>query len=166
MRLQRTPAAVRLLAGFLLMPAIAGCAGQSPAGPGDQGAGGDASSNPSNPFGMMSTRPFGASDTTLVRDLGMRCYRPRPVLLQLGTGSADAASFDGLELILTVKNTTYPDSASTAPADPELYRRKIAEVIAAYGPAIIAIENEEDLPKFWAGSPEEYGAMLGRMSPI
>jgi hypothetical protein len=116
--------------------------------------------NPANPFGIMSTRTFGASNMSTVRELGTRWYRPRPVLLKLGTTSEDAAAFSDFQLILTVKNTTYPDSASTPPADLNAYRAAIARVIDTYRPAILVIENEEDLPKYWAGTPQEYGVML------
>lgn len=121
-----------------------------------------------NPFGVMpaiagAQAPQGMA---LAAELGVRLYRPHDISLEswnVMDPGLEAPRAGDLGLVLTVRNmgTSWPSlSPSSAPADLQSYRQKLGEVLDSFSPEILFVENEEDLPASWSGTPEQYGMLL------
>ncbi len=109
-----------------------------------------------NPYGVMLW-PRPGEDTALLlaraRGLGVAWYRPPTVYLGRWTGAETCAACrafagSGLRLAITVR--TGGEEGGTRPSgrppDLDAYRRRIDEVLAAWAPSLIVVENEEDDP--------------------
>ena len=66
----------------------------------------------------------------------------------------------GLDLVLTIFNSPRAHVPSAPADDLDAYADRIASVIDAVQPKVVAIENEQQNPRFFAGSPDQYGEML------
>ncbi|MDR3436068.1 hypothetical protein [Telmatospirillum sp.] len=113
-----------------------------------------------NPFGIMLW-PGSQDDLSLLaaraRGLGVAWFRPPAVFLdrwKTGSSCAPCASpaRAGLKVALTVRNggrDYAPRRPSTAPGDPEGYKRTLASVLDVWKPDILVVENEENNPQFY-----------------
>ncbi len=118
----------------------------------------------SNPFGVVIPSPtLSPNDQVAIAEkLGVSYFRPHAVFLASGTSSDDAADFikAGFRIVLTVRNGTTLRTPSTPPSSIDDYKKKIGQVIDCYHPALLVIENEENIPSHWSGGPDAYGQML------
>lgn len=119
-----------------------------------------------NPFGVYFN-PIEFDTETRVRlaqELGVRFFRSYPVLLPTWDGECfedcEPAFDAGMQYVLNLRNSQH----RTLPADPitdfEAYQEEVAEIIRVFKPALIVVEAEEDLSKFFAGTPDQYLAEL------
>lgn len=124
---------------------------------------------PANPFGVM----VGGSGLTLksrievAHRLGVAYVRPWDLTLSEWGGfhkDLEAFQAEGFGIVITIRNTGDRGGPDTSPSKPPLdlanYARRLAEVLDKYKPALIAIEDEESSPAHFAGTPEQYAAML------
>jgi hypothetical protein len=114
------------------------------------------------PFGLLINQGYPVSEQiALAEQLGARFIRPSTALLlkdpSLTCPGCDEYRAAGLKLVLTVRNSTSPQTPSTPPTDLVAYRRLIGEVLHRYRPALLVVENEEDLDNYYSGTPEDYG---------
>lgn len=114
-----------------------------------------------NPFGLM----LGAPGMTLgqriflVKHLGAVYFRPNTLRVASSSGTCEeceAAQQAGLKLILTVSNSGGPGEPSRPPTDLTAYRLTLETIVDRYRPEVLVVENEENSPLFYLGSPEEY----------
>jgi hypothetical protein len=117
------------------------------------------------PFGLLINIGYPVTQQiAIAKQLGVRYIRPSTALLlkdpSLSCPGCDAYRAAGLKLILTVRNSTSPSTPSTPPTDLAAYRHLIGVVIERYRPALLVVENEEDLTNYYSGTPEEYGHEL------
>ncbi len=97
----------------------------------------------------------------MAKELGAVYFRPSSIFLEQWPApceECDLAQSAGLKLVLTVRNTG--PSATTPPRDLKDYRRKLAEVLDKYRPALLVIENEENSSLFYRGTPSDYRSQL------
>lgn len=122
-----------------------------------------------NPYGVM----VGGSGLTLksrievARKLGVAFVRPWDLTLSEWGGfhkDLEAFQAEGFGIAITIRNTGDRGGPDTSPSKPPLdlanYARRLGEVLDKYKPALIAIEDEEASPAHFAGTPEQYVAML------
>lgn len=122
-----------------------------------------------NPYGVM----VGGSGLTLksrievARKLGVAYVRPWDLTLSEWGGfhkDLEAFQAEGFGIVITIRNTGDRGGPDTSPSKPPLdlanYQRRLGEVLDKYRPALIAIEDEESSPARFAGTPEQYAAML------
>jgi hypothetical protein len=117
------------------------------------------------PFGLLINQAYPiAQQIAIARRLGVRYMRPSTALLlkdpSLACPGCDEYRGAGMKLVLTVRNSTAPSVPSTPPTDLAAYRRLIGEILHRYRPALLVVENEEDLDNYYSGTPEEYGREL------
>ena len=103
----------------------------------------------------------------LAKALGAAYFRPWYVNVEAWSGACYDVACDlgpnaGLKLILTARNNVgeAPPFATTPPKDGAAYRRNLSEILTRYHPEVLVVENEEDAAQYWAGTPEQYGALL------
>lgn len=96
-----------------------------------------------------------------VRELGATHFRPPEVMvdqwLAAGGGQRAAAGRlrqSGLKLILTVRNNGHNARGreripTSPPKDLKRYQEAIAEILDAYRPKVLVVENEENAPPFY-----------------
>lgn len=159
----KSVAALGLVSAFLLALALSGfgCSSSGPREGGKLRPG-------SNPLGVMAggeglTTPQCVS---LAGELGVPFYRPRDIGIDTWKGESqemETLRSAGLKLVVTVRNkgpAGSPPAPSAPPADLEKYRQTLGEVLDRYPPELLAVENKEDLPGNWSGTPEQYGVEL------
>ena len=122
-----------------------------------------------NPFGLLLGAD-GIDDqyrVELAKALGVSYFRPWYVNVEAWNGACYDLACDlgpnaGLRLILTARNNVgaAPPFATTPPQDGAAYRRNLSEILTRYRPEVLVVENEEDSAQYWAGTPEQYGALL------
>jgi hypothetical protein len=98
------------------------------------------------------------------RELGAAYFRPgTAVKVESWDGhcpQCEAAQQLGLQLILTVRNNGGPDDPTTPPTDLAVYRATLGQILDAYPPEVLVVENEENNSLFYIGAPEIYGLQL------
>jgi hypothetical protein len=113
---------------------------------------------------MLNTRLFGIEErVALAADLGVEYLRSSAVFVDSwdgGCGECKAVRQAGLRFVLTIRNSAHVREAASPPGDPEAYGEAVREILGAYRPALVVIENEENTRNFYLGSAEEYGAQL------
>jgi acetyl esterase/lipase len=122
-----------------------------------------------NPIGLL----LGADDIDdayrikLIQALGAAYFRPWYVTVEGWDGTCydlgcELGPAAGLKLILTIRNNVgqAPPFATTPTQDGVAYRSNVADIVARTRPEVLVVENEEDSPQFWAGTPEQYAAQL------
>lgn len=127
-----------------------------------------------NPFGVMLW-PSRSEDLTLLtaraNGLGVGWFRPPAQFIDRWRAgpcpSCDAVHRSGLAVALTVRNggrDQPPHQPSTPPADLARYEQTLASILDAWKPAIVVVENEENLPTLYqAGdTPAATAAAYGR----
>ncbi|HTP07793.1 MAG TPA: alpha/beta hydrolase fold domain-containing protein [Anaerolineae bacterium] len=122
-----------------------------------------------NPFGLLLGAD-GIDDqyrVELAKALGVIYFRPWYVNVETWNGACYDLACDlgpnaGLKLILTARNNVNeaPPFATTPPKDGAAYRRNLSEILTRYKPEVLVVENEEDSAQYWAGTSEQYGALL------
>ncbi len=123
------------------------------------------SAAPSNP--VLRPHPFGVMVSGSSADekarrailLGSRYIRPTSIFTGRWHGhdeECDAARAAGLQLILTVRNSSGPRQPSNPPTDLSDYKRIIGEILDKYHPALLVVENEENSVLFYNGTPKDY----------
>ena len=123
-----------------------------------------------NPFGVMLF-PNPGEDFSLVlaraRGLGVAWFRPPTVALGLVDPASPCRSCavylrSGLKLAVTVRNTDDPtlSAPSRPPANPASFAARIQSVLAAWRPALLVVESDENAPAFYQGNAEAYLAEL------
>ena len=124
-----------------------------------------------NPFGLMLW-PAGGTDLSMLAaravGVGVGWYRPPAVFVdrwQTGQRCAvcTALAASGLHLALTVRTDGRDGplhKPSAPPGDSDAYRRTLRDIIATWRPAVVVIEHEENLPRFYSGSPATYARQL------
>jgi len=169
-----------LLVLLLVLVPVAAILGYLLAGPGDERAGappspevtgpppkpGGEEVSGENPFGIF-LNPIEFDTQTRVRlaaELGARYFRSYPVLLQTWDGECfeecDAVHDAGLEYVLTIRNSPQIEVPASPVTSVGTYQEDVARIIDVFRPAVIAVENEEDVPAFFSGSSEQYLAAL------
>lgn len=124
------------------------------------------SAHADNPFGvMLFPNPGEDFDLALARarGLGVGWFRPPTIALQSGSlGQPAVFVRSGLKLAITLRNSSDPSprAASHPPSDMTAYRKSVAAIIAAWRPSLLVVENEENAPAFFDGSPDAYIAEL------
>ncbi len=128
-----------------------------------------AAASGSNPFGLLLGAD-GIDDqyrVELAKALGVAYFRPWYVNIESWNGACYDLACDlgpnaGLKLILTARSNVAEvlPFATTPPKDGAAYRRNLSEVLTRYKPEVLVVENEEDSAQYWAGTPEQYGALL------
>lgn len=118
-----------------------------------------------NPFGVQLDNQDLPVDVRIAvaRSLGATYIRPAAYLTAVPDGGcADCGPIAeaGLSNVLTVANRTGVALPATFPADLAAYRDAVRTAITAYRPALLVVENEENAPKFYAGTPEQYAEQL------
>lgn len=117
-----------------------------------------------NPFGLMlpSQLVRSSQGMAIAKELGVVYFRPAAIFLDEWNGSCpecDIGRDAGLQLVLTVRNNGRRQ-ASSPPDDLAAYRRVLGQVLDAYRPAVLVVENEENSALFYTGTPEDYAAEL------
>jgi acetyl esterase/lipase len=126
-------------------------------------------STAANPFGLLLGAE-GIDDqyrVELAKALGAAYFRPWYVNLAVWNGACYDLACDlgpnaGLKLILTARANVgeAPPFATAPPPDGAAYRRILSDVLTRYRPEVLVVENEEDSAQYWAGTPDQYGALL------
>ncbi len=122
-----------------------------------------------NPFGLLLGAD-GIDDqyrVELAKALGASYFRPWYVNVETWNGACYDLACDlgpnaGLKLILTARSNVGAAApfATTPPQDGAAYRRNLSEILTLYRPEVLVVENEEDSPQYWNGTPEQYSALL------
>jgi hypothetical protein len=119
-----------------------------------------------NPFGVFfNPRQFDPETRVgLAAELGAHYYRSYPVLAPAWNGECfddcEEVSGAGLRYFLTIRNTASIQAPAAPVTDLEAFKDTVATAIEVFEPAIIAVENEEDVPGFFTGTSEQYLAEL------
>jgi hypothetical protein len=119
-----------------------------------------------NPFGVFfNPMQFDAATRVrLAQQLGAHYLRSYPVLLPAWTGDCfddcRAAASAGLKYYLTIRNSPSIKSPAGPVTQMSAFRDEVARVIQVFKPAVIAVENEEDVPGFFSGTADQYLAEL------
>lgn len=157
----KSAAALGMVAALLLALALSGF-GCSSSGPPEDGK-----LRPgSNPLGVMTEGLTPPQCVSLAGELDIPFYRPRDVGIDTWKGESqemEALKAAGLKLVVTVRNkgpAGSPPAPSAPPADLDKYRQTLGDVLDRYPPELMAVEDEEDLPGNWSGTPEQYGVEL------
>jgi len=119
-----------------------------------------------NPFGV-ALWPAAGQDYGLVAmrlaGLGVAWYRPPSIYLDHwrpdSCPACRALAPSGLSLALTVRNGE-PRHASAPPTDMAAFARQVGAVLDQWKPAMLVVEDEEDQPARYRGSPADYKAEL------
>jgi len=175
----------RRLFAFVVLAGLvaAGCSSKPipPSGETPSGTAGSVSPGPSasqgnggNPFGILTPLRLSlGTQLSLAKQLDVSYVRPGAAVFaessDLNCSGCAQFTKDGFKLILTVRNG--PDSiqqilgggqlpASSFPKDLTAYKERIGQVIDLYHPTVLVIENEEDVPTHYSGTPEQYGEQL------
>jgi hypothetical protein len=122
-----------------------------------------------NPFGLMLW-PAGGADLPLMTaraaGLGVGWYRPPAVFIDRWQAGAPCpecirSARSGLNIALTVRTTGGDGrSPSGPPADLESYKKTLGSILDAWKPTLLVVEQEENLPRFYSGSPTDYTRQL------
>ncbi|APR78488.1 Hypothetical protein A7982_03835 [Minicystis rosea] len=171
-------------------PGTGGTGGTGTTGGGGAGTGGEAStggatstsSGGGGPFvgacnagGPLTCNPYGvdleapaltgeAYWSFLKNTLVVPYYKPAPIYL-----GADAACprcteaiQHGLRLVLRVHAGDGPGKPASLPQDMSMYRARLGELLDSYAAAVgaVVIEDGAETPETWAGSIEDYQALL------
>jgi hypothetical protein len=129
---------------------------------------------PKDPFGVLIASPNLDVDqqVAIAKELNVRYVRPAYPIFALsqdlrcvGCQEFEAAGFD---LVLTVRNSEDASAQiasgqpfpSSPPQDLDTYRDTIATIVDRYQPALLVVENEEDVLTHYSGTPEEYADQL------
>jgi hypothetical protein len=102
----------------------------------------------------------------LARELGVPFFRPWVVTVAGWNGQSeeiDAIQAAGFKLLLTVRNggaVGPPAVPSSPPADLNAYRKTLSGILDKYPAELLLVEDQEDSPDRWSGTPEQYGAEL------
>jgi hypothetical protein len=131
-------------------------------------------SAPNNPYGvMMFPNPGEDFDLVLARarGLGVSWYRPPTIALlhwMIGAPCPVCAVYgrSGLKLAVTIRNTgdPYAQQPSPPPDDLSKFQKSTASIVATMRPSIVAIENEENSPVFYAGGADWGHTYAGELS--
>ncbi len=123
---------------------------------------------PSTTFGVMlgGKEADAAGRVVVARALGVTMVRPLDLSLAEWAGThEDTSAFlkAGFKVVLTVrhngKGLPLPKPASP-PKDLEAYQKKLGDVLDAYRPELLVVENEENSALYYLGTPKHYGAQL------
>ncbi len=98
----------------------------------------------------------------VAHELGAAYFRPASIFLDQWDGTCPECAIAlkaGLRLVLTVRNNGR-GQATSPPRDLAAYRRTLRQVLDAYRPAVLVVENEENSALFYTGTPEEYAVEL------
>ena len=124
--------------------------------------------SPGTTFGVMLGGEAAdvAGRVDVARELGVTIIRPLDLSLTEWAGThEDTSAFlkAGFKVILTVrhngKGLPFPKPASP-PKDLEAYQKKLGDVLDAYRPELLVVENEENSALYYLGTPKHYGAQL------
>jgi hypothetical protein len=128
-----------------------------------------------NPFGALIPTPSITiqQQISIAQQLGIRYVRPAYPVFAEDPNLECAGCVDftraGFKLVLTVRNGPnafaqiqsggrFPPSHP--PTDMGAYQDAIGKIIDMYRPALLVIENEENVPDHWSGTADQYGEML------
>jgi hypothetical protein len=118
-----------------------------------------------NPFGVFfNPRAFDLQTRIqLAKELGVKYFRTYPVLVPTWNGQCSECQpvhHAGLQFVLTIRNSPSITEPASPPADLAAYKQTVASILSAYRPAVLVVENEEDTPTYWSGSPDQYDQEL------
>jgi hypothetical protein len=119
-----------------------------------------------NPFGVFfnPSRFDAATRVQLAQQLGAHYFRSFPVLLQGWDGQCfddcQGVAAAGLKYYLTIRNSPELMTAASPVTDIDAYKEAVGRVIQLFKPAVIAVENEENVPGFFSGTGDQYLAEL------
>jgi len=116
---------------------------------------------PDNQFGVyLSPRDFDIEERIrLAQEMGVRYFRSYPALVPVWNGQCSecsAVQAAGLQFILTIRNTANLGSAAGSISDIEGFKRAVGEILDQYKPALAIVENEEDVPRYFTGTADDY----------
>jgi hypothetical protein len=120
---------------------------------------------PPNPYGLLINIGYPIDEQIrLARQLHVRYMRPSQAILlkdpSLACPGCQELRAAGFRLILTVRNSTAENVPSTPPVDVRAYQSLLATIIKRYRPALLVVENEEDLRNYYSGTPAQYTVQL------
>jgi hypothetical protein len=123
--------------------------------------GGKPSKGVKNPFGVfLSPRLFDIDTRVqIAKQLGVRYFRgsTADVLVWDGQCSECAAVHNaGLQFVLTIRNASSEQGTSQPVTDVPAFQKTVGEILDLYKPALVAVENEEDIPRYFSGTAEQY----------
>jgi hypothetical protein len=74
----------------------------------------------------------------------------------------DCAAFAaaGLRIVLTVAHRTDVATPATVPPDLAAYRTDVRRALTASRPSLLVVENEENAPKYYSGTADQYAEQL------
>jgi hypothetical protein len=117
----------------------------------------------SNPFGILISLNS-PKRQSMVQSLGVAYFRPdQAISADQWDGQClqcDLALQNGLKLILTVRANGGRQNPSSAPSDVAAYQKTVGDILAKYHPSVLVVENEEDSPNFYTGTPQDYSGEL------
>ena len=109
-----------------------------------------------NPFGVMFAN---SAKVPIAKELGTAYYRTT-VFVESWDGTCaecDAATSNGLKLILTIRNNGGRGQPTTPPTDYAAFRDTVGQIIDKYKPEVLVVENEENSATlFYAGTASQY----------
>jgi hypothetical protein len=114
-----------------------------------------------NPFGVFfNPRAFDVQTRIqMAQELGVKYFRTYPALVPTWNGQClecQPVHDAGLQFVLTVRNSPSVTDPASPPTDLAAYKQTLASILSAYRPAVLVVENEEDTPTYWTGSPDQY----------
>jgi hypothetical protein len=118
-----------------------------------------------NPFGVFfNPRVFDLpARIQMAKELGVKYFRTYPVLVPTWNGQCSECQpvhDAGLQFVLTIRNSLSITEPASPPTDLAAYKQAVASILSAYRPAVLVVENEEDTPTYWSGSPDQYDQEL------
>ena len=99
----------------------------------------------------------------LARELGVRYLRSWSALVPAWNGQCpecEPVHAAGLQFVLTIRNSQDERTASSPVTDTGSFERAVGQILDQYRPAVAVVENEENTPQYFSGSPEDYAAEL------
>ena len=133
--------------------------------------GGTTDKPPQGPFGLfLSPQVFDIEDRVrIAQELGAYYFRTYPVLLPSWNGECSECQIvqdAGLHFVLTIRNTPSIDEAASPVADLDGFKRTVGEILDLYKPALVVLENEENTPSYFTGTPEQYVSELAALCEV
>jgi hypothetical protein len=120
---------------------------------------------PKNPFGVfLSPRVFDVDTRVrIAQELGVRYFRGFPALVPGWNGQCDECGpvhDAGLDFVLSIRNTSNEQSPAGPVSDFATYKKTVGDMLDQYKPALAVVENEEDVPRYFSGTADQYAAEL------
>ena len=99
----------------------------------------------------------------VAHELGVAFVRPGGILIRGGDGksiASYAALQAGFDIVLTVRNSASAGLPSKVVTDMMAYQADLGKILDIYHPEMLVVENEENVARFYSGTPEEYITQL------